>query len=464
MMGLSQAAQWIAGGRLVGAGSITVTRVHSDTRTLEPGDLFVALKGEQFDGNAFLPKAKAAGAHAALAQGGLAEAGLAGIEVADTRLALGQLAKGWRKQFDLPLIAVTGSNGKTTVTQMLATILQSARPAQALATQGNLNNDIGVPLTLLRLRAQHRLAVLELGMNHPGEIAYLAGLAAPTVALVNNAQREHLEFMNSVEAVAQENGSVISALPADGIAVIPALDHYSGLWRRLAGDRKVVSFGLAADGGATADVSADACHWVQDGWQVQIRSAQAELHYRLRMAGLHNLRNSVAAVAGALVLGVPGAAIADGLSRFQPVPGRSSVLALSFGGRALTLVDDSYNANPDSVRAAIDLLVALPAPQLLVLGDMAEAGTAGPAFHSEVGAYARERGVAELCCHGSLSAHSARAFGAGAHFNDMDSLLSAVSQRLPRVATVLVKGSRAMKMERVTESIRKLAAPEAASC
>ena len=236
MMMLGQAMCWVDAAKLTGDASIAVKRVHTDTRSLEPGDLFVALKGDNFDAHDFLANAKAQGAVAAIAQHGLEAAGLPGLEVNDSKLALGQLAKGWRAQFDLPLIAVTGSNGKTTVTQMIASILRAYQADHAFATEGNLNNDIGVPLTLLRLTADHTIGVVELGMNHPGEIAYLADIAGPTVALVNNAQREHLEFMGTVEAVAHENGSVIEALDLQGVAVFPADDAYTAVWL----DRKSV--------------------------------------------------------------------------------------------------------------------------------------------------------------------------------------------------------------------------------
>jgi len=223
MTTLAQVAQW-TGGRLVGDGATPFERVHSDTRTLQPGDLFVAIRGERFDANDFLGQARASGAVAAIAQPGRLPGGLPGVEVEDSKAALGKLAQAWRQQFRLPLVAVTGSNGKTTVTQMVASILRAWQPQNHLATQGNFNNDIGLPLTLLRLHAQHRVAVVELGMNHPGEIAYLADIARPTVALVNNAQREHQEFMATVEAVARENASVFGALDRHGTAVFPAGD------------------------------------------------------------------------------------------------------------------------------------------------------------------------------------------------------------------------------------------------
>ena len=356
--------------RLVGDGATPLARVHTDTRTLQPGDLFVALKGERFDANAFLADARAGGAVAAMAHGGLEAAGLAGIEVPNSLAALGALATGWRAQWSLPLIAVTGSNGKTTVTQMIAAILRADAGAAALATQGNLNNEIGVPLTLLRLAAGHRLAVVELGMNHPGEIAVLARMARPTVALVNNAQREHQEFMHTVQAVARENGAVIEALPADGVAVFPAGDAYTALWQDMAAGRRVCTFG---DGGA-ADVQCRDARWLGDAWQFTLRTPQGEAGIRLHIAGRHNLRNAAAAAACALAAGVPPASVARGLSEFVPVQGRSRALSVSLGGRTITVVDDSYNANPDSVQAAIDVLSELPGPQLLVLGDMGEVG------------------------------------------------------------------------------------------
>jgi UDP-N-acetylmuramoyl-tripeptide--D-alanyl-D-alanine ligase len=304
MFTLAQAVAWIPGARLVGDGTVAVERVHSDTRTLRPGDLFVALKGERFDANDFLAEARAKGAAAALAHKGKLPAGFPGIEVDDTRQALGALAAGWRAQFKLPLIGVTGSNGKTTVTQMIAAILRAWQPDAMLATQGNLNNDIGLPLTLLRLRAQHRVAVLELGMNHPGEIAYLAAIARPTVALVNNAQREHQEFMATVEAVARENGSVLAALGPSGTAVFPAGEEFTPLWKQLARARACMTFGAPDElvQGAAADVVVAETQWHEGHWQVSVNTPAGKLAYRLHIAGRHNVRNSLAAVACALAI------------------------------------------------------------------------------------------------------------------------------------------------------------------
>ena len=325
---------------------------------------------------------------------------------------------------------------------------------------GNLNNHIGVPLTLLRLRATHRAAVLELGMNHPGEIALLAGLAQPTVALVNNAQREHLEFMASVEAVARENGSVISALPADGIAVIPADDLHTPLWRALAAARRVWTFGMRPKGDAATHVYADA-HWQADdgAWVLQLYTPAGGADTTLALAGRHNVANAAAAAACALAAGAPLAAVTRGLAGFQAVQGRSQTLRAKLNGRAVTLIDDSYNANPDSVLAAIAVLASLPGPRWLVLGDMGEVGNEGPRFHAEVGAAARAAGIEHFWAAGALCAHA----GADRYFGSLQALLQALSKDKPECASVLVKGSRFMKMEQVVQALGFEPAPQASS-
>jgi len=437
----------IPSARLVGDGDVALQRVHTDTRSLQAGDLFVALKGERFDANAFLDQARAGGAAAAVAHGGLEAAGLPGIEVPDSLAALGALATDWRAQLGLPLIGVTGSNGKTTVTQMIASILRAWQGDAAFATQGNFNNDIGVPLMLLRLNGTHRAAVIEMGMNHPGEIAVLAAMAQPTVALVNNAQREHMEFMHTVEAVARENGSVFAALPADGVAVFPAADPFTPLWRELAESRRSLTFG---EGGDVACASAE---WTQGAWTVQVQTPAGALDCRLQIAGRHNVTNALAATACALAAGAPLSAIAQGLDAFVPVKGRSRAFSVQHAGREITVVDDTYNSNPDSLQAAIHVLAALPGPHLLVVGDIGEVGEQGPQFHAEAGAQARAAGIATLYALGTLSAHTAQAHGSAAHFEGMEQLQSAVCAALPTVGSVLVKGSRFMKMERVVEAI-----------
>ena len=466
MFSLAQALAWLPGARLAGDGDVTVQRVHTDTRSLQPGDLFVALRGERFDAHDFLAQARASGAVAVLCEFGaadrLAAAGLPGLLVPDTRQALAALASAWRAQFSLPLIAVTGSNGKTMVTQMLAAILRAWKPESYLATQGNLNNDIGVPLTLLRLRAHHEVAALELGMNHPGEIAVLAALARPTVALVNNAQREHLEFMATVAAVAQENGSVIHALPANGLAVFPAQDAYSPLWAGLAGVRPVLSFD--GDGTSTAaGVRCIAALWSGAAWQVTVQTPAGPLQYPLHIAGRHNVTNSLAAVACACAVGVPLGAMAQGLAAFEPVKGRSRARQLSVAGHAVTLVDDSYNANPDSVQAAIEVLTALPAPRLLVLGDMGEVGDEGPLFHAQAGAMAQKLGIEQVFTLGALARHAAVSVSSSRHFDDMTTLQAAVLLELPRLGSLLVKGARFMKMEHVITVLEASVQPQEAA-
>jgi UDP-N-acetylmuramoyl-tripeptide--D-alanyl-D-alanine ligase len=455
-MTLAQAHALLPGSVLHGEGSTVLERVHSDTRTLREGDLFVALRGERFDGHDYLAAAQAAGAAAALAEQGLSPE-RPGLQVADSLQALQQLAAAWRQHLHLPLVAVTGSNGKTTVTQMVAAMLQAWHPGGALATAGNFNNHIGVPLTLLRLRQDdetwHRAAVLELGMNHPGEIATLARLAAPTVALVNNAQREHQEFMASVEAVARENGEVIHALGAGGTVVLPADDAFTPLWREAAGSRRVISFSdqpAAAGAQPSADVSAQAS-WQADAgaWALQLHTPAGVAAATLRAPGRHNLRNALAATACALAAGAPLAAVVQGLAAFEPVAGRSQLHRLHTPAGTLTLVDDSYNANPDSVLAAIAVLAGLPGPRWLVLGDMGEVGTQGPQFHAEVGAAAQRAGIEHIWSAGALCAH----LGVGRHFADVPELLVALQEQAPAAASVLVKGSRFMRMERVVQAI-----------
>jgi UDP-N-acetylmuramoyl-tripeptide--D-alanyl-D-alanine ligase len=459
MMTLAQAHTLLPGSSLVGDGGVRIERVHSDTRSLRPGDLFVALRGERFDAHDFLGSAKASGAVAALAERGMHEAGLPGLQVADSTLALGELGRAWRHRMRLPLIAVTGSNGKTTVTQMIASALRAWLGDAAFATQGNFNNHIGLPLTLLRLRqddsAWHRAGVVELGMNHAGEIAQLAAMAAPTVVLVNNAQREHQEFMAGVEAVARENGSAINALGLSGVAVFPADDEHAPLWRELAGARRVMTFALLGP----ADVTAHA-EWSGEGageregqfWAMLIHTPAGSTTLRLRVAGWHNVKNALGATAGALAAGCPLDAIAQGLENFSAVSGRSQVKRWQRGAAAVTLIDDSYNANPDSVRAAIDVLAGLPGPRWLVLGDMGEVGAQGEAYHREVGLYAMQRGIEHFWAAGALSAHATQAFGHATHFADVGALMLELPNA-PACASVLVKGSRFMKMERVVAAL-----------
>ncbi|MGH8808512.1 MAG: UDP-N-acetylmuramoyl-tripeptide--D-alanyl-D-alanine ligase [Noviherbaspirillum sp.] len=421
--------------------------VSTDSRQVSVGNLFVALRGERFDAHDFLAEVAAAGAAAVMVERVPAGLTVPALVVPDTRVALGEIATHWRKRFSLPVIGVTGSNGKTTVKEMIASILAAAfGDEQTLATRGNLNNDIGVPLTVFRLNAWYKAAVIELGMNHPGEIATLTAIAQPGVGLVNNAQREHQEFMESVEAVAKENGSVISGLAADGVAVFPADDAYTSLWRSTAGQRKTMTFGLSPD----ADVSGT--FQVNDfGSDLSITAGGKQFQVKLSAAGAHNVRNALAAVACALAIGVPQDAVIRGLEGFAPVNGRLQRKTAKSGG---LVIDDTYNANPDSVRAAIDVLSQAPAPRVLVLGDMGEVGDQGPQFHEEIGAYARDRGIEHLLTLGELARHASAAFGVRAqHFDDIGTINQAAEALVATDTTALVKGSRFMKMERVVQHL-----------
>ncbi|MEY4505634.1 MAG: UDP-N-acetylmuramoyl-tripeptide--D-alanyl-D-alanine ligase [Pseudomonadota bacterium] len=451
----------LPGARLVGDVSTPVQRVHTDTRTLQPGDLFVALKGERFDAHTFLNQAAAKGAVMVLAEHGVQASGLPGAEVPDSRWALGELAKAWRTQWHGPLIAVTGSNGKTTVTQMIAAILRAASHDQAHATQGNLNNDIGVPLTVLRLRPHHRRSVVELGMNHPGEMARLCAIAQPTVALVNNAQREHQEFMGTVEAVAQENGVALTALPADGVAVFPAHDPYTALWRDLSGARRIWVFD---DERTDADVHATQVRWLGDHWAFHLVTPMGQMPIALRVAGRHNVRNALAAAACALAAGVSLAHVQAGLGAFEPVGGRSRALGLLLPRGRVTVVDDTYNANPDSVLAAIRVLAELPAPRCLVLGDMGEVGEQGLAFHLEVLRHAQAAGLTDVHVSGPWMVQAVAELSRLGQtvprlWSDVDTLAAHLASTAPEATgpqSVLVKGSRFMRMERVVQALMAL--------
>jgi UDP-N-acetylmuramoyl-tripeptide--D-alanyl-D-alanine ligase len=441
MMSLADAALMTAGRS--NGGDPVVTGVSTDTRTLRSGDLFVALRGERYDGHAFLSQAKNSGAGAAMVdRRHPVELPLPVVVVEDTKRALGELARHWRARFSPVLIAVAGSNGKTTVKEMLASILRRhAGEAAVLATAGNLNNDIGLPLTLLRLRAAHRCCAIELGMNHKGEIAYLAGIAAPTVALVNNAQREHLEFMNSVEEVAAENAAVYEALPATGVAVVNADDAHAGVFRSRAGTRRIVDFGIEARAGVTGGYALKPL-----ASEISIRTPAGSAQATLAIPGLHNVRNALAAAACAFAAGVQAQAIGEGLSAFRPYTGRLQVKRAAGGA---TVIDDSYNANPDSVRAAIDVLAACPAPTALVLGDMGEVGSQGEAFHREVGSYALAKKITSLYAIGEATKHAVEAFGAGGrHFDSLEALVAGIQGN-----SILVKGSRFMRMERVVAAL-----------
>jgi UDP-N-acetylmuramoyl-tripeptide--D-alanyl-D-alanine ligase len=457
MMGLAEAARAIRAERR--GGDAEFGGVGTDSRSLAPGELFVALRGPRFDGHDFVPAALAGGAAGAMVARDAAARfegeALPLLLVPDTRLGLGELAAYWRGRFLLPLVALTGSNGKTTVKEMLACILREhCAPARSpitdpgslvLATEGNLNNDIGVPLMLLRLRAHHRYAVIEMGMNHAGEIAYLTRLARPDVALITNAGSAHLEFLGTREGIARAKGEIFQGLVAGGTAVINADDAFAGLWREEARGHRVVEFGLDRPAAVTAGVCPGA-----EATELTLRMPVGEVQVALKVPGLHNVRNALAAAAAAVALEVPAEAIARGLSAFAGVKGRLQRKPAIHGA---TLIDDTYNANPESVAAAVAVLAGAPGPKVLVLGDMGELGPGAPSLHAQIGSEARAAGVDVLLALGQASAHAVQAFGAGArHFERIEELLAELENLLAPGVTVLVKGSRFMQMERVVKS------------
>jgi UDP-N-acetylmuramoyl-tripeptide--D-alanyl-D-alanine ligase len=451
-------AQWINGV----ASSQEAKRFISDSRQVTAGDIFIAIRGEKFDAHDFLEEVKAKGAIACIvsAENQLPKNFL-GILVKDTQQALQELAACWKKTCDQQQlkhsVVVTGSNGKTTVKGMIQSIFNaSVGESKALATQGNFNNEIGLPLTLLRLSLEHQLAVIELGMNHPGETALLSNIAQANIALINNAQREHQEFMATVEAVAKEHSLAIEALPANGVAVFPADSEYSSYWKQVAGNKRTIDFAFnapASVSGQWLDASAN---------QIRINTPQGSIDVCLQILGEHNARNAVAATAVAIAAEVPLATIQLGLEQFQPVNGRMQKHQIN---AQTTVIDDSYNANPDSVRAAVDVLSTLNMPAWLVLGDMGEVGEQGPEFHREVGVYAGEKGIQKLFATGDLSKEAVMAYkntpsakGTAHHFSDVQDLCAELKKSLGarnknEETTILVKGSRFMRMERVVKAL-----------
>ncbi|MCY7387996.1 MAG: UDP-N-acetylmuramoyl-tripeptide--D-alanyl-D-alanine ligase [Burkholderiales bacterium] len=425
----------------------TLTGVSTDSRTVKGGELFVALSGANFDGHAYVARAAEFGAAAALVSRIVADVTIPQILVSDTRLALGRLAQVWRRRFTIPVLALTGSNGKTTVKEMLRAILAAhlGNSVSVLATEGNLNNDIGVPQMLLRLGAHHKFAIFELGMNHLGEIGYLTRLVEPDAALVIMAGTAHIGELGSRDAIAEAKGEIFTALKPDGIAVINMHDRYGTYWKGLAGHRPMISFGVSDGDDVSAKFAIAGHDRLTIGWQGN------EIDVHLNVPGEHNQRNALAAAAGALSLGVPLAVIKSGLEAFTGVAGR---LQTYRGHNSATIIDDTYNANPDSVKAAIAVLAKLPPPRILVLGDMGELGRDGPAMHADVVAFARDAGIESFCATGDLMRDAINVFGEGAeHFAQVDTLASTIKSRLTADTHVLVKGSRFMAMERVVAQL-----------
>jgi UDP-N-acetylmuramoyl-tripeptide--D-alanyl-D-alanine ligase len=444
---------------LFGRAETQITGICTDSRQIKPGELFIAIVGETMDGHDFVNRVQGIAA-AVVVDRVMPGLKVPALVVKNTREALGEIALGYRSQFSLPLVSVAGSNGKTTVKEMLSSIVaQAVGIENRLSTLGNLNNDLGVPFTLFRLKPEHQIGVIEVGMNHPGEISWIASLVKAKVALVNNAQREHQEFMDSVEATAVENGASIAALYHDGVAVFPFDDKCRNIWRGLARERQRIEFGLVHD--TNAALAADAAvsyvyanaMSTTDAFEIfyKTQASTKSVSAHVNIDGIHNVKNALAAAACALALGIGLNIIAKGLSMFEPAKGRLVRHALRSGAQ---LIDDSYNANPDSVRAAISILASTNTKRVLVLGDMGEVGANGPQFHREIGDFARTQGIHHLLLLGQATRDSAMAAGDIAeHFDYVDDLVARVRDLVGAPVTILVKGSRFMKMERVVQAL-----------
>ena len=445
MMLLSEAAK-VMQATLMGPDAM-FSSVGTDSRNITKGQLFVALKGDHFDGHDYAELAIKQGAAAVLVSHHMSGAEPA-LMVSDTCLALGRLAAYWRNQFAIPVVAITGSNGKTTVKEMLASILKagSHQPDEVLATAGNLNNHIGLPLTLLKLNQQHRYAVVEMGMNHTGEISYLSHIGRPTVALINNAGSAHIGELGSVEAIAKAKAEIFEGLSEGGIAIINADDAFAPLWTTLSGNHQKMTFGLENKADVTATYRLEA-----SASALEIKTPQGVVKVQLPAPGKHNVLNALAATTAALSLGVPLNIIAAGLESYAGVKGRLQALV---GINGALVIDDTYNANPMSMKVAIDVLMAKAGIKLLVLGDMGELGDNAADLHAEIGSYAKAAGVDALFTLGNLSQSMSAAFGGGAkHYQDPQVLVADLIANMRTGVNVLVKGSRFMAMERVVNNI-----------
>lgn len=428
---------------------VAIERVERDSRQVQAGDLFVALQGERFDAHEFVPDVVGKASAALVSRP--VNAAIPQVVVDDVRLALGRLAAAWRQQFNIPVVGLTGSNGKTTVKEMLTAIL--SLQGATLATVGNLNNDIGMPLTLLGLRAQHRFAVIEMGMNHFGEIDYLTRIARPAIAIINNAGAAHLEHVGDLAGVARAKGEIFAGLSPQGIAVLNADDAFVDYWRGLNQGRRVLTFGMQQPADVRGSVENN---------QLQISTVDQAVTVQLPLLGQHNYMNALAATAAAVALGVSLEVVKRGLEGLQPVKGRLQPKTGIHGG---LVIDDTYNANPSSTAAAVQVLAGMQGKKILVLGDMGELGTNGAALHAAIGQQAAQAGIDALYTLGTLSAHASQAFGTPQHaYHDLTDLLAALQPALQQGTTVLVKGSRSARMERVVAALTPPAVAEAASC
>lgn len=442
-MTLAQAARIL--GLNTSAPETTFTGLSIDSRTVTKGNLFAAVKGERVDGHDYLEEARKLGAAAALVSRPV-DSTLPQLIVGDMVQALGKLGAAWRNQFNIPIIAVTGSNGKTTTKNMLASIMLAAcdgNEEEVLATKGTLNNHFGLPLTLARLNAKHRYAAIEMGMNHFGEIKYLTELTRPTVAIITNAAAAHLAGVGSIEGVARAKAEIFLGLPQDGVAILNHDDDFYAYWREQKGDRKFYSFGFTDQ----ADVNAQHHEVHEQHQHLSIKTFAGATDINLPLLGKHNAANAMAAIAACLAVGIKLEAVKKGLENIAPAPGRLLMHTLANG---VKIIDDTYNANPFSLKAAVDTLASFNGKKILVLGDMKELGDDAKNIHHQLGKDIRSAGIDYLFTYGDLSANTSQGFGEGAyHFNEQEKLITAVKPLLLNTTTILVKGSRSMKMEKV---------------
>lgn len=431
-------------GQLIGSDR-NYTSLSIDSRSIEPGSLFIAIAGERFDGHAFIEHAKKQGAVAALVEKTISST-LPLVRVADTRKALGQLAQAHRQQFSIPLIALTGSSGKTSTKEMIRVILNEM--GAVLANIKNFNNDIGVPLTLLNLTAQHRYAVIEMGANHAGEIAYLSQITQPNVALITNIGPAHLQGFGSMAGVAKAKAEIFSGLAEEGIAIINADDSYSNTWEKELAGHHVVRFGLSTKGEFSAtNITMDA----EGKVSFLLGTPTGELFINLPLVGSHHVMNALAAAAATFQVGIPLSVIKSGLAKVQPVSGR---MMLSKTNSGAIVIDDSYNANPSSVAVALELLAHYSGRRILVMGDMGELGESAAQYHQQIGQLAKKLGIDEVYTYGELTAVTASAFGAGKHYRNQQELILALKPSLQNKDVVLIKGSRFAKMENIVAALK----------
>ncbi len=419
-----------------------------DTRTLEPGNLFIAIRGENLDGHDYIEEAQKKGAVAAVISREIPTS-LPKLLVKDTTKALGEIGSYWRNQFDINVVAVTGSNGKTTLKNMIAQIMIAAchgDEKQVLATQGTLNNHWGLPMTLARLGKEHHYAAIEMGMNHFGEIDYLTNLTRPNVAVITNAGASHLEGVGDVSGVARAKAEIFSGLQQNGIAVLNRDDAFYTFWHGVIGNRKFITFGFHPEANVKAII-----HHAGKSQQIMLQTPKGDIEVNLPLLGKHNVLNALAATAAAIAAGIPLDAIKHGLEQVKPAKGRLELHTLANG---VNIIDDTYNANPFSLQAAINILAAFPGKKILVLGDMKELGNEAKELHHSAGQAIRAAGIDYLFTFGDLSATTSQAFGEGAwHFDDQQKLVDALKPFLKDATTILVKGSRSMRMEKIIHSL-----------